>query len=56
MNAKAVKKLRRILKANEFQKADEFRASVRTLPLISRLKLAWKIVWRTDLPHLVVPA
>jgi len=47
MNAKSVKKLRRILKANEFQKADEFRASVRTLSFMKRLKLAWMIVWRT---------
>lgn len=44
MNSKAVKKLRKILNKNQFQMAQEFRESVRTLTFKERVKLAWKIV------------
>lgn len=44
VNSKAVKKLRKILNKNQFQMAQEFRESVRTLTFKERVKLAWKIV------------
>ncbi len=44
MNSKAVKKLRKIMNKNQFQMAQEFRESVRTLTFRERLKLGWKIV------------
>jgi len=46
MNSKAVKKLRKILNKTQFQIAEEFRASVRTMTFKDRFKLGWKIIWK----------
>jgi hypothetical protein len=47
MNPKTMKKLRKLSRKNDSLMVDQFRVFLCQLPFLKRVKLCWKILWRT---------